>query len=184
MSVMDQYFNGEEDEEPFQNKDPHSWSREELQVLSPRRKVLVELERALSEAAGEEIKIPATRKMHKGRDWKKSSPNISNDDLYEIARGVFRALNESPTIAQTIRPDVLQLSPGEEKIYRVLDSEDRYFSYGEISEKTGLDESTVRDYISRMRRKMDFQTKKEGREGSSYRKKFKLPPAYQNIKDV
>lgn len=184
MSVFERYFNGEHDDKPHKDKDPHSWSQQELQVLSPRRKILVDMERALSEACGEEVRIPATRKMHKGRNWKKSSPNISNDDLYEIAKGVFKALNDSPMIAQTIRPEVLDLTPGEARIYKVLNSEDRYFTIQEIAEEVDLDESTVRDYIYRMRSKMDFQEENEGLEGSSYKKKLKLPPAYQNIEDV
>ncbi len=181
MSVFERYFNGEPGDELHQKKDPHSWSHQELQVLSPRRKILVDMERALSEASGEEIRIPATRKMHKGRNWKKSSPNISNDDLYEIAKGVFKALNDSPMIAQTIRPEVLDLTPGEARIYNVLDSEEKYFSMSEIAEEVELDESTIRDYIYRMRSKMDFQEKNEGMEGSSYKKKLKLPPAYRDL---
>ena len=182
--VIDRYFNGESDDKPFEEVDPHSWSHEELQVLSPRRKVLVDLERVLSEAAGEEVRIPATRKIHKGRNWKKSSPNISNDDLYEMARGVFKALGESPMVAQTLRSDVLNLTPGEKRVYHVLDSEHRFWSIEEIAEKVELDQSTVRDYIYRMRQKMDFVEKNEGRKGSSYRKKLKLPPAYRNLEDV
>jgi hypothetical protein len=184
MGVIDRYFNGDHDDKPHKDKDPHSWTQEELQVLSPRRKILVDMERALSEAAGEEVRIPATRKMHKGRDWKSSSPNISNDDLYEIAKGVFKALDDSPMVAQTIRPDVLDLTPGEARIYSVLDSEDRYFSMSEIADEVELDQSTVRDYIYRMRSKMDFQEKNVGLDGSSYQKKLKLPPAYRNMEDV
>lgn len=184
MSVFERYFNGDPQDEAHKNKDPHSWSHQELQVLSPRRKILVDMERALSKACGEEIRIPATRKMHKGRNWKKSSPNISNEDLYEIAKGVFKALEDSPMIAQTLRPEVLSLTPGEARIYQVLDSEDRYFSMKEIAEEVDLDKSTVRDYIYRMRSKMDFQEKNEGLEGSSYQKMLKLPPAYRNMEDV
>lgn len=184
MGVIDRYFNGEPDDNPHKNKDPHSWSHEELQVLSPRRKILVDLERILSEAAGEEIRIPATREQKTGRNWKSSSPNISNDDLYEIARGVFQAVQGSPMIAQTIRPDVLQLTDAEEEIYRVLDSEDRYFSMQEIADELDLSRSCIRDHIYSMREKMDFQEKNEGRKGSSYQKLLKLPPAYQNLEDV
>jgi hypothetical protein len=181
MSVFERYWNGDPEDMPHKDKDPHSWTHQELQVLSPRRKILVDMERALSAAAEEEIRIPATRKMHKGRNWKKSSPNISNDDLYELAKGIFKALNDSPMIAQTIRPDVLNLTPGEADIYEVLDSEDRYWSVEEIAEEVDLAESTVRDYIYRMRSKMDFQEENEGLEGSSYKKKLKLPPAYRGL---
>jgi len=68
----------------FEDVDPHELSEEQMQVLSPRRKILVELERVL------DVDIPATRKTHKGRDWKKDSPNIANEDLYAIARGIFQ----------------------------------------------------------------------------------------------
>jgi DNA-binding NarL/FixJ family response regulator len=185
VSFIEQYFeDGDSDEQPYADVDFNQWTFQELQTLSPRRKILVDLERALSEAAGEEIKVPATRKMHKGRNWKKSSPNISNDDLYEIAKGIFKALDASPMIAQTIRPDVLQLTNAEEEIYQVLDSEDRFFSMEEIADEVEKTESTVRDHIYRMREKMDFKEKTEGEDGCSYKKKLKLPPAYRDIKEV
>jgi biotin operon repressor len=159
----------------FEQLEPQDLDEEEIQVLSPRRKVLVDLERILG------VEIPATRKTHQGRDWKKASPNIANQDLYAILRGVCQKLGVAPQAARTIRPDILELPEGQARVYYVLDEEPGYMSVEEIAEQTDMTEGGVRKTLQRMKQKIDFHIEREGMHRGFYRKLYGLPPAFQDL---
>ncbi|MFB6199817.1 MAG: HTH domain-containing protein [Candidatus Nanohaloarchaea archaeon] len=161
-------------EEELQDIDFHSWSSEELQVLSPRRKVLVELEKIL------DVKIPATRKKHEGGDWRKGTPNIANEDLLAIAQGLFMKIDQSPQVTKELKSKVFRPSSSLKQIYELLASEE-FLSSRELAEETGLSESTVRDYISELDTELDLQEEKVGIDGGGYRKKYRLPPSYRDL---
>lgn len=65
-------------------------SEDDIAALAPRRKYLLEYERVLG------VQLPATRKTHKGDNWRKATPNITNKDLKLILASLLEELEEEP----------------------------------------------------------------------------------------
>lgn len=149
--------------------------QKELMALSPRRKILADLERAL------DISIPATWRKHEGENWTKDSPNISNEDLHAIIIGIFQKLDQSPQLYREVRSEVVTLTPGEEDVYNILDSGEEFYSVKEIAEELDIHVSTVRDYLGRLKKKVDLESRKVSLEAQSFYKEYRLTPAFRNL---
>lgn len=158
-------------EDYFENIDFTEMDEDELAALAPRRRYLIELERML------DVELPATTKTHVGDNWKKSSPNITNDDLKQILIGIARETGQSFQVAKELRRDLLPLTPQEQRIYKQLDeSGDEMKTAYELGDALGLEPSTIQSHLGNMRSKMDLRTEREG-----HRVKYGLPPGYRGL---
>lgn len=162
----------DDDEEYFDSIDFHSMDDDELQRLSPRRRYLIEFERLL------EVELPATRKIHRGDNWRKNSPNVTNADLKQLIIGICQTYGETPKVAKELRTDALHLHDREQDVFDcLLDAGDEYQTAEEIADALGdVEPATIRVYLYRMREKVDFQSRRRG-----HKKEFRLPPGYRKI---